>query len=130
MEKIYANPVGKISKEIYIIKNDINNKVYVGQSINAEDRFKSHCRGNYDNSLIDAAIQKYGKEHFWYEILEEKTEDYTNREIYWIQYYNCLTPNGYNIQLGGQAPPYAKGDAHSATKSPDEEAKKMKLDIM
>lgn len=129
MEKIYANPVGKISKEIYIIKNDINNKVYVGQSINAEDRFKSHCRGNYDNSLIDAAIQKYGKEHFWYEILEEKTEDYNNREIYWIQYYNCLTPNGYNIQLGGQAPPYAKGDAHSSTKLPDEEVKKLKRDL-
>lgn len=116
MSDIYANPVGKISKEIYIIKNDINEKVYIGQSIKAEDRFKSHCKRNNDNSLIDIAIQKYGKEHFWYELLEEKTENYNEREQYWIKYYNSLTPNGYNILPGGQEPPYHKGEDHPSTK--------------
>lgn len=124
-----ANPVGKISKEIYIIKNDINDKVYIGQSINVENRFKEHCKGNYDNSIIDAAIQKYGKEHFWYEILEEKTENYNDQERYWIQYYNSLTPNGYNILMGGEDPPIYYGDNHPSTKISDAKVKELKLDL-
>ena len=76
MENIYVNPVGNIKKDIYIIKNDINDKVYIGQSINSEERFKSHCKGAYDNSIIDRAIAKYGKQHFWYEILENQVENY------------------------------------------------------
>lgn len=71
-----------MKKDIYIITNDINDKVYVGQSINPEDRFKSHCKKNYDNSLIDAAIQKYGKEHFQMQILEKDLENYNEREKY------------------------------------------------
>lgn len=129
MNNIQANPVGKFSKEIYIIKNDINNKVYVGQSINAEDRFHSHCKGNYDNSLIDAAIQKYGKNHFWFEILEEKTEDYNEKERYWIQQYNSISPNGYNLMSGGEDPPTYRGDQHPSTKISDEDVRKLKEDL-
>ena len=44
MNNIYVNPVGIIKKDIYIIKNDLNDKVYIGQSINSEERFKSHCK--------------------------------------------------------------------------------------
>lgn len=29
-----------MKKDIYIIKNDINNKVYIGQAKNAKERFK------------------------------------------------------------------------------------------
>lgn len=126
---MHANPVGKISKEIYIIKNDINDKVYIGQSISAEDRFNSHCKGNYDNSLIDAAIQKYGKEHFWYEILEPYTENYNERERYWIQFYNSLSPNGYNIQLGGQEPPRYSGEAHPSAKLSDAQVLALKEEL-
>lgn len=129
MSNIYANPVGKISKVIYIIKNDINDKVYIGQSINAEDRFKSHCKKNHDNSLIDAAIQKYGKQHFWYEILEDYTEDYNEREKYWIKFYNSLSPNGYNLQSGGQDPPCYKGDANPTTKLSDKLVLQLKDDL-
>lgn len=129
MNNIQANPVGKISKEIYIIKNDINNKVYVGQSINAEDRFRSHCKGNYDNSLIDAAIKKYGKNHFWFEILEEKTKNYNEKEKYWIQQYNSISPNGYNLLPGGEEPPTYWGDQHPNVKISEENVKKLKEDL-
>lgn len=129
MNTMHANPVGLIKKDIYIIKNDINNKVYVGQSFNADKRFKSHCKGNYDNSLIDAAIQKYGKQHFWFEILEFQIENYNEREIYWIEYYNSITPNGYNIQKGGQGPPIYYGDAHPNTKITDDQVILLKEDL-
>ncbi len=129
MNNIHANPVGKISKDIYIIKNDINDKVYIGQSINAEDRFKSHCKGNYDNSLIDMAIQKYGKEHFWFEILESQIENYNEKEVFWIQYYNSVTPYGYNILAGGQEPPRYTGENHPSAKLTDEEVQRLKYDL-
>ena len=65
MNNIQANPVETIKKDIYIIKNKINNKIYVGQSKNAKIRFKQHCKlSNMNNSEIGKAISKYGKENF------------------------------------------------------------------
>lgn len=119
---IYANLVG-IVKDIYIIKNDINDKVYIGQSINAEERFIQHCKPSSakDGSLIAKAIQKYGKEHFWMEILEKQIKNYNEREIYWIEFYNSLTPNGYNIQKGGENPPVLYGIEHGNSSIKDSE---------
>lgn len=126
---IQANPVGKISKCIYIIKNDINDKVYIGQSIDPKERFRSHCKKSSDNCLIDKAIQKYGKEHFWYEIIEDFTLEYNEKEKYWISFYNSITPNGYNILEGGQEPPLYKGDDHPNVKLSDENLVFLKEDL-
>ena len=112
----YVNPVGIVKKDIYIIKNDINTKVYIGQSKNTEVRFKNHCCNNNDNSLITAAIKKYGKEHFWFEILENQISNYNEREKYWIRYYNSKVPFGYNILSGGETPPIYRGDDSPKTK--------------
>ena len=90
-----------MKKDIYIIKNDINNKVYVGQSVDTKERFKAHCQIKEKDIYFDKIIHKYGKEHFWYEILESQIENYNEREQYWIAYYNCLVPNGYNLSPGG-----------------------------
>lgn len=124
-----ANPVGIIKKDIYIIKNDINKKVYIGQSINSEQRFKSHCKNNNDNSIIDKAIQKYGKEHFYYEIIESQIENFNEREKYWIKYYNSITPFGYNILEGGQNPPIYRGEDHPSSKLSNLEVKQIKKDL-
>ena len=129
MNNSYVSPVGIIRKDIYIIKNNINTKVYIGQSLNAKERFKSHCKKNRDNSLIDKAIQKYGKEHFWFEILESQIENYNEREKYWIKYYNSLKPFGYNILTGGEEPPVYYGDEHPNVKITDEDVLKLKLDL-
>lgn len=90
-----------MKKDIYIIRNDLNNKVYIGQSVNTENRFKEHCRFNNMQAYIDKEISHLGKEHFWYEILESQIENYDEREIYWIDYYNSIYPAGYNIAVGG-----------------------------
>ena len=125
----YASPVGIIRKDIYIIRNNINTKVYIGQALDTEKRFKSHCKGDYDNSLIDKAIQKYGKEHFWFEILESQIENYNEREQYWIKYYNSKQPFGYNILDGGDSPPVYYGNEHPNVKISDEEVLKLKNDL-
>lgn len=98
-----------MEKYIYIITNDINSKVYIGQSNDPKYRFNQHCRPNSDNSLIDLAIQKYGKEHFTMSILEGPIKNYNEREKYYILKYNSLRPNGYNILEGGNEPPLFKG---------------------
>lgn len=52
---------------IYKITNRINGKSYVGQSINMEKRFKEHLYKQ--DTYIDRAIHKYGKDNFNFEIL-------------------------------------------------------------
>lgn len=86
---------------IYIIKNDINSHVYIGQtSRSIETRWKEHVRGT--NQIINRAIQKYGIEHFWIEQIEECDDNLLDeRERFWIKQYNSFN-SGYNATIGGQ----------------------------
>lgn len=77
-----------------------------------------------DNSLIDKAIQKYGKDNFELEILGE-FEDYNEKEQYYIQYYKSLTPYGYNILKGGEEPPHFTGESHPRALISQEKANKI-----
>lgn len=82
---------------IYKITNLINNKSYIGQSVDVHRRWKEHCRLS-TNSLIAKKIQQYGKENFLFEIIEEcQISELNKKEQYWIQYYDSMVPNGYNI---------------------------------
>lgn len=91
--------------EIYIIKNDINDKVYIGQTTQgSEVRFKQHIKllKSNEKQLIHKAIKKYGKEHFYFEILESDIciESLDDREEYWIAKYDSVD-KGYNLCNGG-----------------------------
>ena len=86
---------------IYKITNNITQESYVGQSVNIEKRFSEHKKAK-DNYAIHRAIQKYGEDNFTYEIIEEcKRENLSEREKYWINYYNTYY-NGYNETKGGE----------------------------
>ncbi len=113
----------KLKKAIYKITNMINNKIYIGQSINPEHRFIAHCsraKNDSDNSPIHAAIKKYGKDNFILTIIEW-TEDYNNREKYWIKKLNSKSPYGYNITEGGEEPPHKYGEEHHNSVITDEQ---------
>lgn len=93
--------------KIYIITNDLNNKVYIGQTIRSlHTRFLCHCskdNGKGKNMYIKKAIQKYGREHFKIDLIEEVDEKLLDeREIYWIKFYNSFE-NGYNLTEGGNS---------------------------
>lgn len=94
--------------KIYKITNDLNDKVYVGQTIQSlNKRFIGHCcnsKSDRSSSMhIKRAILKYGKEHFKIELIEEcETSLLDEREIYWINYYNSFN-NGYNLTEGGNS---------------------------
>ena len=79
-------------------------KVYVGQTIRSfEKRVAEHKRESSYCTLIKRAIDKYGDE-MNYEIIEENVlqEQLDEREIYWINHFNSLAPDGYNCTTGGQ----------------------------
>jgi group I intron endonuclease len=81
---------------IYKTTNLINGKIYIGKD--------KHNNQNYLGSgkILKQAIQKYGKENFKKELVEECEDKklWLEREIYWIGYFNS-TKIGYNIALGG-----------------------------
>lgn len=90
---------------IYLITNKTNGKQYVGQTIHsAEERFVQHCKPSERNCrLLNRAIQKYGVQAFEVSVLEhvESADELDSREIYWIEKLNTLSPNGYNLNGGG-----------------------------
>lgn len=86
---------------IYKIQNLINNKVYIGQSIDIKTRWYKH-KCAQDDFYIHKALRKYGINNFSFEILEECSQEELNKkEKYYIQFYNSLIPNGYNMIEGG-----------------------------
>lgn len=130
MNSIHANPVEIIKKDIYIIKNIINGKIYVGQSQNAAIRFKQHCKPcNSDNSVIGKAIKKYGKNNFTMHIIEHQIENYNERERYWIDYYHSIVPFGYNIMSGGETPPVLYGEDSPVCSLSDKDLKLLQDDL-
>lgn len=98
---------------IYIIRNTINDKVYIGQTtVSIRLRFQNHLsaakRGK--DYVIGKAIRKYGKENFYIELLEEcLVEELNEREKYWISFFHSNKAGvGYNVSSGGNATYQAK----------------------
>lgn len=91
---------------IYYLKNKINNKYYIGQTIQSDPKHRIHehfCVKKDLNTCIKKAIRKYGRENFEYNfIYQAKTQEELNKkEIEFIELYNSLSPGGYNIEPGG-----------------------------
>lgn len=88
---------------IYKVENKINHKIYIGQSKDIYSRWRQHQRYVInDGSYFHKALIKYGINNFNWEIIESCSENELNeKEEQWINKYNSLVPNGYNIKLGG-----------------------------
>ena len=91
---------------IFVIKNNINEKVYIGQTTSdIKTRFNQHLKNSTlksRNYKIYNAIKKYGKSNFSIEVLEENINinELNDKEIYYIQKYDSFN-NGYNSTKGG-----------------------------
>jgi group I intron endonuclease len=85
--------------KIYILENKINNKCYVGQTINFKSRLRQH---KYSNSFVGKAIKKYGIKNFGVILIENIEENKLDElEAEYIKKYNSILPNGYNCDTGG-----------------------------
>jgi len=95
---------------VYSITNNINNKVYIGESNNIERRWQEHKDELNTNSHHNYKLQNdwntYGEQNFIFEILEEMQKldkSYkTNMQLIYlegkyIKQYDSIS-NGYNIE--------------------------------
>lgn len=88
---------------IYKVTNKINGKLYIGQTIGDPNRrWQAHCKKSGCRAL-SSAIQLYGKEAFIFSVVGaySTVDELNDAEEYFIDFYNCLAPNGYNLQTGG-----------------------------
>jgi group I intron endonuclease len=92
----------KIYGVVYQVRNKINGKIYIGQTIRTSKvRFYYHARSNYP---IGMAIRKYGMESFEISILDEaSSQDSLNeKEVFWIKKLKSKSQRGYNSTDGGE----------------------------
>lgn len=106
-----------MKKDIYVIRNTVNDMCYVGQSVDYLTRFRKHKEGARRNnfhykSLLYNAMNKIGIDKFYVEPLERQIENYNEREIFWINKLHTLRPNGYNLTAGGDWYPNLSGVLH------------------
>lgn len=97
---------------IYIIKNTINNKVYIGQTrTSVNQRWLEHLRhAKYGDQVINRAMRKYGIDKFYIETLEIcDVKILDEREMYYIDLYNSTDKSkGYNVSIGGNTPKFKR----------------------
>ena len=92
---------------VYVLRNLITGKVYVGQTTNPKRREWGHFaiakQGN--ERPLYRSIRKHGKENFKFEVIEECNDDLINeREQFWVAHYDSYNDEkGYNLTKGGQS---------------------------
>ena len=90
--------------QIYKISNNLNNKVYIGSSIDVERRWRQHKEASINekdhhyNYPLMIAFRQFGVDNFTFEIIDTLPDYQTmiKAEHNWIIKENCVVPNGYN----------------------------------
>ena len=92
---------------IYKSTNKITGKIYIGQTTHTLDkRIKGHIKESKieSNRPFMLSINKYGEDNFTFETIDSANnlDELNDKEVYWINFYNSVSPNGYNVTGGGQ----------------------------
>lgn len=106
---------GKHVGYIYKVTNNINGKIYIGQTRQSiERRWSQHITNSkleQSHSLLDMAIKKYGKDNFTIKCVEEifmetkqrLIDELNTKEKEYIKIFNSSSKQGnYNITDGGE----------------------------
>ena len=138
--KIPCDAIQNNISGIYIIRNLINNKVYIGQSNDIKRRWQEHIRSGQpdkyakksirdNNAPIHRAMFKYGIDNFDFDILEKCSKDQLNeKEKYWINIFKSNKKElGYNLTEGGQKNFALRGEKHSQAKLTQKEVNEIIL---
>lgn len=85
--------------QIYKITNLVNGKIYIGKNSTSEENYMG------SGIILKYGFEKYGKDNFKKEILEDNIESIpllNEKEIYWIDKFKSQDPKiGYNRTPGG-----------------------------
>lgn len=107
---------------IYLIRNLVNGKIYVGQTVRTLKQrlyfhFADSRRYHGGGPRLHRAIRKYGSNNFTIELLATATtaEEMNTLECLWIANLQSTKPAiGYNCTPGGDRPPSTIGRKWSA----------------
>lgn len=103
---------------IYLIRNKINDKIYIGQSLDINNRLykhKYHLKNNtHTNSYLQSSFKKYGEKNFEFKKLFELDNEL--EDVQFVQFLldeleilaikelkTLIQENGFNIQYGGNS---------------------------
>lgn len=97
---------------IYKIVNNVNGKVYIGQTIqqlkNRAKQYRSEARRGRADMAVVKAIRKYGWDMFTMCEIDcaDSREELDYMEKYWIKFYRSMERQfGYNLREGGNCSP-------------------------
>lgn len=91
-----------MSTGVYVIRNAVNGKVYVGSAVNIYNRWCVHkhglTRGIHHSVKLQRAWSKHGAGAFTIETLEVCLREHLlEREQAWIDRLGATTSSGYNV---------------------------------
>lgn len=109
---------------VYKITNMVNGKIYVGKTSNVNERWNKHIKiaENKEKKAyqyLHKSINKYGKENFKIEVLENglAEQDAFEREKFWIHELKSKDTNiGMNLTNGGEGVSGLKWSENSKNK--------------
>ena len=86
-----------------MLKNKINGKIYIGQTIRLmKRRLEEHRSGESSKCrALYSAIKKYGWDNFEKDYYECPDEDLNFDEEFLVREMMTISPNGYNLREGG-----------------------------
>ena len=106
---------------IYKITNQVNGKAYIGKSVHdaSKTRIRSHFKGCGGAIALANAIDKYGKDAFTWEILDDGIipELVDSYEIESIEKHGTLSPSGYNLTRGGESGQFSEESRRKMSES-------------
>ena len=107
---------------IYKRENLINGKIYIGKHKYSQPMLDESYRGS--GKLLNYALVKYGEDNFTYELIDtaDTLEELNLLEKFYIEIFNCIHPNGYNISAGGDG-----GNTYSNLSEEDKALRNKKL---
>lgn len=113
-KKILYNKLSNLSG-VYMLKNKINNKKYIGSSVNLKRRLSDYLSESYlkraSSMMITKALLKHGIDNFEFHILEFCTKDeLIIKELFYFELYS---PE-YNISKIPGRPDRGLGWKHSS----------------
>lgn len=88
---------------VYTIVNKLNNKIYVGESIDVKKRLTQHKsdlkNGRHPNLHLQRSVNQEGIENFEFQLLEHCNEEFLKSfENYWCNLLDAHNPEkGYNF---------------------------------
>lgn len=107
----------KIISGIYVIKNAVSGRCYVGSAVNIQQRWYAHTsmleRGKHHSPALIRSWKKHGRDAFLFDVLEIVNDkaDLVVREQHWIDTLHASCPRrGFNVCPASGSP---RGYKHS-----------------